>query len=212
MKKDYLVPRFWLFFFGLFFASIAFPAEMSAENWHFLSDVVNGKKTYTMNDRSKLYTTLNWSKDCEESFRAGGSDPQKEAGITQYPLGSKQYLLQVTCGSYAYQSSFIYYFLDLNQKKANLIDFKTVDLDENSKPIVTKTSEVAGEPSFNLGKLTIFSKARGAGGCGSQIVYGFKEGQSYIIEVRARSCDVPMDKAGKFTDPANWPILDVNLK
>jgi hypothetical protein len=189
MKKYDVAGQFCIFLLGVFFASTVFSEQMTAEN-----SQLSGKKFHTLDNRSQLYKTLHWSKDCEDNFRAGGFDPQKDAGITKYPLGPQKWL--------------IYYFFDIKQKKTHLIEFKTIDLGENNQPIIEKTTELAGEPSFLNGKLTMFSKARGAGGCGSQIIYGFKEGQSHIIQARARSCDASMDKDGQFVDPANWPILN----
>jgi hypothetical protein len=195
---------------ALLFSSSSFAENLAEKDWQVLYTILHSKQSSTAHDRHELYQTLHWSHLCEEGFRSGSFDAQKRTGITQYPLSPSQLLLQVSCGLGAYQGSFSYYFIDFNKKQVHPVPFKTVDFDEKNQVITDKTNELSGEVTFDNGKLIVFAKARGAGGCGSQITYGFKDGQSYIIEARGQSCNTPIDGAGKLADPANWPLLHVS--
>lgn len=186
---------------------IAKPATQT-KGWDVVLNFLYGQPPFTLQEREQLRQVLHWPKEFEDNFRNAG-DNTKDSGITRYHLGEDQFLLQINGALNAYQRNFIYYFIDDKKEKFYPLQFKTVDVGPNNKLNIEKTTEVSGMPEFKNEKLTIFSKGRGAGGCGSKITYGFKEGQSYVIEAKARSCEAPMDAEGKMADPNKWPVVNI---
>lgn len=181
------------------------------KGWDVVLNFLYGQPPFTLAERKELQKILNWPKSCDE-IAENFSDKQhsKDSRIIKYNLSDTTFLLQIGCAIGAYQESFVYYFIDDKKETFNLIQFKTVEIEANNKVRIHKTTEVAGIPTFQGGKLTLFEKGRGAGGCGSEITYGFKKAQSYVIRARARSCEEPMDSEGKYADPSNWPLVKID--
>lgn len=204
------------FVFFLFFTLSAL-AETSSETipqkkgWGVILNFLYGQPPFTLEERKKLYAVLQWPKSFEESRTSTDND----SGIKKYNLEDGRFLLQIEGPQYAYQNAYLYYLIDDKQETFTPVKFQVLSIQDKNKVTVQKTTQVAGLPEFKEGKLVvlshgelvILSKGRGAGGCGTQTTYGFKNGEAYIIEARARSCNEPMDPKHTMANPNNWPLV-----
>jgi uncharacterized protein len=154
---------------------------------------------------------LKWPDDCEEEFKesAGpGAFPGEAAGVDIYSLSASERLAVVQCGLYAYQISFVALLFDAaGSEPGRLVTFKEYGRETSGKVSSDETTEMAGEPVFHeRGKtLTVFSKSRGVGDCGSFVTYGFESGRLVVREARAQAC---FDDTRKWIDPVKWPKVD----
>ena len=154
---------------------------------------------------------LKWPDDCEEEFKdsAGpGAFPGEAAGVETYSLGASERLAVVQCGLYAYQISFVALLFDAaGNAPGRLVTLKDYGRETSGKVTSGESTETAGEPVFDEhGKtLTVLSKSRGVGDCGSLVTYGFESGRAVVREARAQAC---FDDKRKWIDPAKWPKVD----
>ncbi|WP_054466808.1 MULTISPECIES: DUF1176 domain-containing protein [Planktothricoides] len=123
-----------------------------------------------------------------------------------FALDAETYLVHLQCSLAAYQASFE--FLTY-QKKASGGEFKPMTLtvfNENpsGKPTQENVRTVGGMPTYNpeTRSLTIFTKFRGVGDCGSLANYQLKDGEFQLVKYQAKfACD------GNAIDPEKYPQI-----
>jgi hypothetical protein len=123
-----------------------------------------------------------------------------------FALDAETYLVHLQCSLAAYQASFE--FLTY-QKTASGGEFKPMTLtvfNENpsGKPTQENVRTVGGMPTYDPAtrSLTIFSKFRGVGDCGSLANYQLKDGEFQLVKYQAKfACD------GNAIDPETYPQI-----
>lgn len=161
----------------------------------------NLKKT----DRAEWRKLLHWPDDCEEAFQQTFKD-EEQAGMEFYPLGNSQYLINITCYPGAYQPGFVLALYDEVKKKSRLLRLKRYERATNGRVAAHEGAEINGFDKFDpkTKELTIFSKSRGLGDCGSLTIYRVASGSLFIKEARAQAC---YDERPAVTDPKHWPLI-----
>lgn len=161
-------------------------------------------------ERRRLRARLGWPEECETTFRElAGEDGRGllllGTGVTAYPLGGGRTLYGVQCALAAYQTSFVLLLQEKPDGPGTLLNVPQYDNDAGkiSRPA---GSELAGLPTFDdkTKELTVFTKARGLGDCGSLVRYAFPAaGGVTVVEARTKACtDPPRDIA-----PEKWPLV-----
>ncbi|MBX7224293.1 MAG: DUF1176 domain-containing protein [Blastocatellia bacterium] len=124
-----------------------------------------------------------------------------------YELEKGTYLVEILCAGGAYQPLYVYQYFDENQKTPQsfpLLSFKQYEREPSGKVTTRLESEISGLPTFDPKNktLTILSKSRGPGDCGSLVTYQFEHGKPVAIQARARAC-----REQKWVEPEQWPII-----
>ncbi|MGG6240537.1 DUF1176 domain-containing protein [Nodosilinea sp. AN01ver1] len=125
-----------------------------------------------------------------------------EAESQVYRLGDRA-LVELQCATAAYQSVYAYVAVQPDGSLQPL----TLDLFYPSEAgPFERTSEptVGGLTSFDpeTGLLTVFSKARGVGDCGSLAEYRWTGNELELATFRYQECS---DSPGEFVEPADYP-------
>lgn len=119
-----------------------------------------------------------------------------------YRLGDRA-LVELVCANAAYQSVYAYVAYQPNGswQPLSLDGFYP---DETGQFVRTSESTVAGLATFDPEQelLTVFSKARGVGDCGSLADYRWTGGALALETFRYQECS---DSPGEFVEPANYP-------
>lgn len=163
--------------------------------------------------RAALQQKLHWPKDCEDTFRdtfGGGTDgpglPLRDTGVERHDLGNGRTLYLVQCDQAAYQGVYAAMETGPGDGPARLLRFPTADAD-GGRVIRREDDSLVGDMQFDETNktLTVLTKARGVGDCGSYAVYGFDAaGKPAVRELRARECP---KKAGPYLPPERWPLV-----
>lgn len=163
--------------------------------------------------RAALQQKLHWPKDCEDTFRdtfGGGTDgpglPLRDTGVERHDLGNGRTLFLVQCDQAAYQGVYAAMETGPGDGPARLLRFPTADAD-GGRVIRREDDSLVGDMQFDETNktLTVLTKARGVGDCGSYAVYGFDAaGKPAVRELRARECP---KKAGPYLPPERWPLV-----
>ncbi|MBF0515388.1 MAG: DUF1176 domain-containing protein, partial [Desulfovibrionaceae bacterium] len=177
------------------------------------------KSAEALAKRQSWYEKLGWPQACEEDFKfrfrdLPGSTKLRDAadageGVAIYPLGGGRHLAIAECDSFAYQISFCAVVYDETGKEPpKTVTFRQYDRDSDGTVLTDDTQIPAGWPEFDAKTktLTVFTKARGIGDCGSYTVYGFGSGIAELKEARAQAC---FDDDSKIiADPAQSPKVE----
>lgn len=164
------------------------------------------KQDLKKTDRAEWRELLHWPDNCEEAFQELFKD-ESQAGMEFYQLGNRQYLVHITCYGGAYQPGFVLALYDEAKKKSRLLRLKHYERATNGRITTYRDAEIAGFDTFNpkTKQLTVFSKSRGPGDCGSQVIYRFANGNLFVKEARAQACYE--DARAPVTDPERWPLI-----
>jgi hypothetical protein len=163
------------------------------------------KADLTYVDRKAWHHLLKWPKEYEESFDASLGADQDKGWMQFFLLAPQKYLVEVQCDLFAYQAGFIYLFYDesTSPPSSRLLTFDSFYRDEKK---LKKQQEplVVGLPTFDPKRreLSVWTKGRGLGDCGSWGVYQIKDGLAVLKEFRAKDkCD------GRYVNPKKYPRL-----
>ncbi len=172
--------------------------------------------TYSLADRASWYEKLNWPKSCEEDFSFSNTgDLTDPAGIAFYNTDSDEYLLRVDCSLGAYQKSMVFMLVNINGK-----NISGGQLEQQVYNPETKTVEISdaedgqfiGFDSFDSKTklLTIYTKDRGVGDCGSHSTYRLKNTDLELIKEAYLSCEdadaFHLKNPNTETMP-EWPVI-----
>ncbi|MGB3310911.1 MAG: DUF1176 domain-containing protein [Nodosilinea sp.] len=135
-------------------------------------------------------------------FCDGFFQPEVAAESQVYRMGDRA-LVELQCARAAYQSVYAYVAVQPDGTLQPL----TLDLfypNESGQFERTSEATVGGLATFDpeQGLLTVFSKARGLGDCGSLAEYRWAEGVLELATFRYQGCS---DSPGEFVDPADYP-------
>lgn len=120
-----------------------------------------------------------------------------------YPLAQNRYLVQILCFMGAYQGNYRYF---LYEKQTDSVSVQPLSLERyepDDAGKITKTSEnnVGGSPDYDPGQktLSIMTKYRGLGDCGSLAKYQWDSDRFKVVEYRVKDkCD------GKYIEPDKY--------
>jgi Protein of unknown function (DUF1176) len=117
-----------------------------------------------------------------------------------FKVGNKKYIVQVMCYLGAYQGGYEYYLLTENAGQVQSKPLNLLKISENGSKQVDNS--LSGYPTYDSSKkkLTVFTKGRGLGDCGSFGRYQFESDRFIAKEIRVKSeCD------GKYVEPEKYP-------
>ena len=184
-----------------------------AERRAALAAATAGAAKALWDERAALQARLHWPKDCEESFREtfaaapdGPGLPLRDTGVERHALGDGRTLYLVQCDQAAYQGVYVAMETGPGDGPARLLRFPMADAD-GGRVSRRDDDSLVGDMQFNETDktLTVLTKARGVGDCGSYAVYGFDAaGKPAARELRARECP---KKAGPYLPPERWPLV-----
>lgn len=121
-----------------------------------------------------------------------------------YRMGDRA-LVELVCANAAYQSVYAYvaYQPDGSWQPLSLDGFYP---DETGQYVRTSEGTVGGLSTFDpeQGRLTVFSKARGIGDCGSLADYRWTGDELALETFRYQECS---DSAEEFVEPADYPQI-----
>ena len=124
--------------------------------------------------------------------------------INIYPLDQERYLVEFLCFLGAYQGNYQYAIGQKNTDKLTNISFLTFSFQTEELQLVN-TDTLVGTIDFDqqTQRLTVFTKNRGLGDCGSYAIYQWQDSASFELkEYRDKSnCD------GVYLDPENYPQI-----
>lgn len=156
----------------------------------------------TYADRQAWRAILQWPDSCETAFdnREG-----TWSGMTFWPIGPKQFLVEVQCFLAAYQPTNMYAWYDggTEPARAKFLAF-TVYTSDGKKIVQEQVMELAGLSDFDAEQkeLSFTTKSRGLGDCGSFAKYGIQNGTATLKEFRAKfHCD------GRWQEPKTYERL-----
>ena len=159
-----------------------------SENWHFA-----------------------WGKD----FETGEYDELSDfSGLEFYELAKNKWLLEVIVGFGAYNGTFRYYFLDETRPEHRWKEvlFRSLYWSESKAIHETLSPEIDGNAWFDrkTRRIKTLFKGRGIGDIGHLITYDFEDGQTRLMGYRQKlDNDVGPDDENFYTDPEEWPELDI---
>lgn len=160
-------------------------------------------------DRMAWYKELQWEELYMLHPFADEAD-NDDAGMEFYQLSEYQYLIEIFCAPGAGNPVYLFYFYDESKprrKRGKQIQLQKFYPEGDGSIEGYFEKEIFGLPTFDRKTkiLELYSKSRGAGGCGCLVHYKFVDGKPIVIRARARSCEET-----KWIEPERWPI--VNLK
>lgn len=126
-----------------------------------------------------------------------------EKAIKIYPLTTSQYLVEVLCFLGAYQGNYQYLLASNQGQKLTKINFATFFSHQKGLKL-SNTFTMVGMTEFDPVNqiLTVQTKARGLGDCGSYSEYQWQESSFQLKEYRDKSeCD------GVYIEPKNYPLI-----
>ena len=121
-----------------------------------------------------------------------------------YALNSEQYLVEVLCFMAAYQGSYEYWLYEPGTEAIAPLSFQVFYEDGEGAWQSVQTQPLAGLPTYDPAQqeLTLFTKYRGAGDCGSYANYQWQGSSFELVEFRAKSdCD------GVALDVEDYPVI-----
>lgn len=159
------------------------------------------KSNLSYEDRKAWRAILKWPDTCEEDFdNRNGS----WSGLKFWRINSSEYLVQVQCFLAAYQPSQMYLYYKENPPiSAKVLSFTTYDR-KQTKIFAKQLTELAGFSNFNdqTKELSIETKYRNNGDCGSLSIYRIVAGEAKLKEYRAKfECD------GEVISAKDYPII-----
>ncbi|AMW29895.1 DUF1176 domain-containing protein [Arthrospira platensis] len=136
----------------------------------------------------------------------GGSSFPFQVGSFAYPLGTQGYLVQLLCFQAAYQNNYNFFVDRETNQGVNVgrVKLPKFEINSSGQRVETQMDEVVGLVDYEpvQGVLTVFTKYRGIGDCGSFAKYQWDQVDFKAIEYREKSdCD------GNFVDPENYPQI-----
>lgn len=178
------------------------------------SGVLNpNQDKYSMADRLTWYQKLNWSKECEADFRL--SSDSETGGLAFYKINDQTYLFRADCYLAAYQKGMIFMLVTVDGTHISGGQLEEQVYDPQTKTVRINTEndgQFLGFDSFDAKNktVTVYTKGRGVGDCGSRRTYRLKNTDLELIKELAMSCEDADEFHLKNPDaneiPA-WPVI-----
>lgn len=178
------------------------------------SGILNPNQSgYSMADRLTWYEKLQWSKECESDFRLASDHEQ--GGLAFYKISDKQYLTRVDCYLAAYQKGMIFMLVTIDGQNISGGQLEKQIYNSETKTVAISTEndgQFLGLDSFDVTTklLTIYTKARGVGDCGSRTTYAVQSDALVLIKEEYQSCEDADEFHLKNPDAEEmpeWPII-----
>lgn len=150
---------------------------------------------YLADEREKLGV-------CADEMNMEVSQSQSQV----YQVGEQKYLVELLCFMAAYQGNYQYVLYESPPTgvKATLLQLRVFEPDNTGQLISREIDELGGLPTFDPATqmLTVFTKARGVGDCGSYGQYQWTGAGFQLTQYRVKlECD------GQYVDPENYPQI-----
>jgi hypothetical protein len=208
--------RLSLLFITLLFAALFLAALLLAPEILRAADPATIEAKVTNNDaalaeRKALFNILKWPQYCEDEFQEQFGPNTTEPGSTDsarvesYSLPDHRKVYEIQCGMVPHQASLVFMVQDKDGDPGRLLSFKRYDRLPDGKVETSQESHLIGLAEFDkdAGKLTILSIDRGAGDCGSEVVYNLLGEEPTVVAARAQYCrDIPQKVN---SGPEKWP-------
>ncbi|MBF2052848.1 MAG: DUF1176 domain-containing protein [Candidatus Sericytochromatia bacterium] len=155
-------------------------------------------------ERAAWFERLKWPAAYEEQFQASGLPEKRFSGLQFFALSAGWHLVEVQVDAGAYQPVLIYMLYHKDKGLSRLLQLPMV---HQGKHYVQQ--EVVGLAEFDgqHQELSVYSKDRGAGGCGSYAVWGFNGTEARLISLREQSCPEADQAAEMIVDPRRFPLI-----
>lgn len=172
-------------------------------------DIPKPEDNLTLADRAAWFEVLKWPVAFEEAYQELAKRFGADAGLMFFDLGDELYLVQIKTYQGAYQEGFIYMTYHSRFDDAYLISLPNISKREDGN-YLTSFIEIAGYTDFDPDSkvLSIYSKSRGMGGCGSFEHYRFERFQAILLSSRSQRCE-EADAQGEdmILNPDEWPLV-----
>jgi len=154
-------------------------------------------------ERATWFQHLGWPERYETRFRKTGLQAE-HTGLTFFALSSEWMLLEIQTDLAAYQPVQIYMLYHKDRREGYLLSLPWI-----SEGQIYTQIEVAGLSEFNSARqeLSLYSKARGAGGCGVYASWRFEETEVYLVSLREQTCEQADAAAEMILDPSRFPLI-----
>lgn len=165
-------------------------------------DTSDSEQTSTKEDRQTWFERISWPQECEDAFT--NTSTNADGGIEPFVISPNIFMVEVTCSIGANEESKLFYYVDSSRTPSKIVQqtFKQIKPDLVSYEDLPEDPIVRGATVFDsTKKLTIFTKYRAMGDCGSFSTYQL-EGEKFVLkEIRAQNeCD-----ESQF-DPKEWEV------
>ncbi|MEG3435806.1 DUF1176 domain-containing protein [Pannus brasiliensis CCIBt3594] len=178
----------WIGWFGLF--AIGF-SQQSPIN------VTLAAKTVTKADiLARVYGDRERLKLCD-----GDIDRTVAEESAVYPLAGDRYLVQFLCFMGAYQGNYEYYLYKATDSTFSISPLSLEIIEDTGSDRKTPVRSIGGLPEYDREQqlLTVHTKYRGLGDCGTFARYRWRDTRFQLIEYRIKeNCD------GKYIDPDRY--------
>ena len=126
-----------------------------------------------------------------------------------YSTGQGAYIAEILCFMAAYQGSYEYWLYEPADAGAKIepLTLTSFQETESGELVQWEAPGVGGLPEYDPKQqtLTVFSKARGLGDCGTLAQYQFADNAFQLMEYRAKlECD------GNYIEPEDYPLIYPN--
>lgn len=154
-------------------------------------------------ERAAWFERLKWPAAYEEQFQETGLQ-DRYSGLQFFALSGGWHLVEVQVYAGAYQPVQIYLLYHKEKGLSRLLQLPLVHQGQHYvQQEVVGLSEFDGQRQI----LSVYSKDRGAGGCGSYATWGFKGPEVWLISLREQSC-AEADQADKMiVAPQQFPLI-----
>ena len=151
-----------------------------------------------------MMATASFLKACWKKLNQERDEALSTESIYIYPLDKQYYLVEILCFVGAYQGNFQYMVGQHNSDELVTINFVTFSFQDDELKL-TNTATLVGTPTFDREQrlLTVFTKYRGLGDCGSFATYQWQNSSNFELQQYRdkSSCD------GDYLDPENYPQI-----
>lgn len=171
------------------------------------------QQTYSIEDRLSWYEKLNWPKACEAEYRL--SSNREDGGLAFYKISDQTYVMRVDCYLAAYQKGMVFMLVNTDGKNISGAQLEEQVYNPTTKTVMVNTDnegQFLGFDSFDVKTktLSIFTKSRGVGDCGSRNTYRLKNTDLELIKVASLSCEAADEfhlKNPEAEEMPAWPVI-----
>jgi len=152
-------------------------------------------------ERETWFQHLGWPGGYETRFRETGLQTE-HTGLQFFALSAEWMLLEIQTDLAASQPVQIYMLYHKDRREGHLLSLPWI-----SQGQIYTQIEIAGLSEFNRTRqeLSLYSKARGAGGCGAYATWRFEETEVYLVSLREQTCEQADTEL--ILDPSHFPLV-----
>lgn len=162
---------------------------------------------YMLEDEKKTSILLSFKQKAKDLNMCGGEiDENTYLNMSSvYRLNPGKYLVEILCFLGAYQGNY-QYFIYINREKLDILplELETYEINDSGEITSQKVTAISGIPDYNLGAqtLTILTKYRGLGDCGTLAKYKWQGNEFQLLEYRIKeNCD------GVYLEPEQYSLI-----